>query len=90
MSDALRHLDDLLSARDGDAGCTAGEGILDAYVDLELAGEDPAGPFPGTAIHLRSCPGCRADHDGLLEAARVFGDLGPSADPPDSQGSEPR
>jgi hypothetical protein len=73
MSDDLRHLDDLLRSLDGDAGCTAGEAILDAYVDLELAGGDPADAFPGTAIHLRSCPGCRADHDGLLEAARAFG-----------------
>ena len=49
--------------------------ILDAYVELELAGEDPARVFPGTAIHLRSCPGCQADHDGLLEAARRFADV---------------
>jgi hypothetical protein len=32
---------------------------------------------PGTAIHLQSCPGCRADHDGLLEAARQFADARP-------------
>jgi predicted anti-sigma-YlaC factor YlaD len=68
------HLDELLRAQDGDAGCTAGEEILDAYVELELAGEDPAQVYPGTAIHLRSCPGCRADHDGLLDAARRFRD----------------
>jgi hypothetical protein len=68
-----RHnLDDLLRALDGDAGCTAGEGILEVYVELELGGEDPAQAYPGTASHLRSCPGCRADHDGLLEAARRF------------------
>ena len=70
-------LDQLLRAIDGDAGCTAGGEILDAYVELELAGEDPGRLFPGTAIHLRSCPGCRADHDGLLEAARRFGDITP-------------
>ena len=70
-----RRLDELLRAKEGDAGCTAGEGILDAYVELELAGEDPARVFPGTAIHLQSCPGCKADHDGLLEAARRFGDI---------------
>jgi predicted anti-sigma-YlaC factor YlaD len=74
---AHRHLDDLLRVEDGDAGCTAGESILDAYVELELAGEDPARVFPGTAIHLESCPGCRADHDGLLEAARGFADVTP-------------
>jgi hypothetical protein len=44
---------------EGDAGCTAGEAILHEYVELELAGEDPARAFPGTAIHLRSCPGCK-------------------------------
>jgi len=77
MTEPRRRLDELLRARDGDAGCTAGEGILDAYVELELTGQDPAGVFPGTAIHLESCPGCKADHDGLLEAARRFGDLGP-------------
>jgi hypothetical protein len=69
-----RDLDALLRSEPGDAGCTAGEDILDAYVELELAGEDPAATFPGTAIHLRSCPGCAADHAGLLEAARRFGD----------------
>jgi hypothetical protein len=73
-----RDLDELLRAQDGDAGCSAGEEILDAYVDLELAGEDPALVYPGTATHLQSCPGCRADHDGLLEAGRRFRDLNPA------------
>jgi hypothetical protein len=77
MSDDPRHLDELLRSMDGDAGCTAGEAILDAYVDLELAGEDPASVFPGTAIHLQSCPGCQNDHDGLLEGARQFGEITP-------------
>lgn len=72
-----RDLNELLRVKEGDAGCTAGEAILDAYVDLELAGEDPALVFPGTAIHLESCPGCRTDHDGLLEAARRFADITP-------------
>jgi hypothetical protein len=73
----FRRLDELLRAEDGDAGCIAGEEILDAYVELELAGEDPARVFPGTAIHLQSCPGCRADHAGLLEAALRFADIQP-------------
>jgi hypothetical protein len=70
MTDRRRQLDELLRAKEGDAGCTAGLEILDAYVDRELAGKDPAREFPGTAIHLQSCPGCKADHDGLLEVAR--------------------
>jgi hypothetical protein len=77
MNDHRRHVEELLRSPDGDAGCTAGEAILDAFVDLEVAGQDPARVFPGTAIHLQSCPGCRADHDGLLAAARRFGDIIP-------------
>jgi hypothetical protein len=73
----LRYLDSLLRAEDEDTGCTAGAEILDAYVELELSGEDPARVYPGAAMHLQSCPGCRADHDGLLEAARCFGDIRP-------------
>jgi hypothetical protein len=73
----LEALDELLRAQDGDAGCDAGTPILDEYVEIELRGGDPSERFPGTAIHLRVCPGCRADHDGVLEAARQFGDLEP-------------
>jgi hypothetical protein len=76
------HLDVLLCAADGDAGCAPGSAILDEYVELELADEDPARVYPGTAIHLRSCAGCRAEHDGLLEAARRFGDADPGAGGP--------
>ena len=72
-----RQLDELLRAEDGDAGCAAGEKILEAYVELEIAGKDAARVYPGTASHLQSCPGCRADHDGLLEAARRFADIEP-------------
>jgi hypothetical protein len=75
MSDVPRDLDELLRALPGDAECTAGEDILDAYVELELAGADPARTYPGTAVHLASCPGCAADHAGLLDAARRFGDV---------------
>jgi predicted anti-sigma-YlaC factor YlaD len=73
----LRDLDELLRAEEGDAGCAAVAEILDAYVELELAAQDPARVYPGAAIHMQSCPGCRADHDGLLEAARRFGQIRP-------------
>jgi predicted anti-sigma-YlaC factor YlaD len=69
-----RRLDKLLHAEDSDPGCAAVQEILDVYVELELAGEDPTRVYPGAASHLESCPACRADHDGLLEAARRFGD----------------
>jgi hypothetical protein len=73
----LRRLDELLRADEGDAGCAAGSPIMDEYVEIELRGGDPSVRFPGTAIHLRVCRSCRVDHDGLLEAARRFGDISP-------------
>ena len=36
MSDRRRQLGELLRAKDGDAGCTAGQDIMDAYVEREL------------------------------------------------------
>lgn len=68
-----RTLDEFLAADPLDAGCDAGFPVLDAYVELELAGRDPATRFPGVAAHLRSCPACRADHDGLLAVAQFHG-----------------
>ena len=33
--------------------------------------------YLGTAIHLQNCPGCRSDHDGLLEMVRRFAGIKP-------------
>jgi hypothetical protein len=66
-------LNELLLADARDPGCKAGLGFVDQYVELELAGKNPAADFPGLAAHLRSCPACRVDHDGILDAARVEG-----------------
>ncbi len=68
-------VEQLLSAHPLDPGCDAEMPVLDQYVDLELAGGDPVEQFPLVAAHLRGCPGCAADHDGLLEAATRFSDV---------------
>jgi hypothetical protein len=62
-------LDRLLATDPADAGCDATFALLDAYVEVELAGQDPRSRFPGLAAHLRSCTACQADHHGLLAAA---------------------
>jgi predicted anti-sigma-YlaC factor YlaD len=61
-----------------DAGCAAGFEVLHQYVDAELAGLDPTRQQPGLAAHLRSCPACREDYLGLLEAARHFAEPDPT------------
>ena len=60
-----------------DVGCAAGFEILHRYVEAKLAGGDPAREFPGLATHLRRCPACRSDYEGLVEAAQEFGDVDP-------------
>jgi hypothetical protein len=64
-------LNDLLIADPRDFGCQAGFDFIGQYVELELAGKDPAAAYPGLAAHLSCCPACRLDHDGLLDAARA-------------------
>jgi hypothetical protein len=68
----LRNLNGVLLAIDGDAGCAACAEMLDAYVELQLRGTNAADVYPGAAIHLDSCPDCRAEHDGLLDASLRF------------------
>ena len=72
-------LEGLLAADPVDAGCAAGFEVLHRYVEDELAGRKPAHTYPGLAAHLRSCPACRSDYLGLIEAAEQFGVAGPPA-----------
>ena len=67
-------ISELLDVDDVDAGCAASFEVLHEYVEAELAGQDPAAGLPGLASHLRTCPACRQDYLGLLEAVRQFGD----------------
>ena len=75
-----RDIDELLAddAGDtGDAGCAAGFEVLHEYVEEELSGGEPSRSRPGLAAHLRSCPACRLDYRGLLDAAQRLGDADP-------------
>lgn len=78
-SDRDLDVDGMLAADSVDAGCAAGFDILHRYVDDELAGGEPARAHPGLAAHLASCPACRQDYLGMIEAAQMFGDASPSA-----------
>ncbi len=71
-----RDLDAMLSAEPLDAGCAAGFEVLHRYVEEELTGGNAAASHPGLAAHLVSCPACRQDYLGLVEAATLFGDDG--------------
>jgi len=78
MVNQERDLDAVLLADSVDAGCAAGFEVLHRYVEEELAGGDPAQVHPGLATHLVSCPACRQDYLGLLEAVHTFGNVTPA------------
>ena len=73
-----RDLDAMLLAESVDAGCAAGFEVLHRYVEEELAGGDAATAHPGLATHLVSCPACRQDYLGLVEAVQTFGNVSPA------------
>lgn len=78
-SDRGLDVDAMLAADSVDTGCAAGFEILHRYVEEELVGGEPARAHPGVAAHLESCPACRQDYLGMIEAAQMFGDARPSA-----------
>jgi anti-sigma factor RsiW len=41
--------------------------LLDQYVDLEVAGQDPDAQLPGMRAHLEGCPACHEDHESLRD-----------------------
>ena len=72
MSDDTPILDELLPVYSEDPGCQATLDVFDLYVEMDLSGIDPATRFPGAAAHLRSCPACRLDYEGLRAAVNAF------------------
>jgi hypothetical protein len=64
-------LERFLATDPADAGCERTAELLDAYVELVVAGEDPEIRYPGIAAHLRSCLPCADDLDGLLSIVRA-------------------
>jgi hypothetical protein len=63
-------LERFLATDPADPGCAAALEMLDAYVDVLLAGGAPDQSFPDIAAHLRHCGPCAEDFDGLVAAAR--------------------
>jgi hypothetical protein len=61
----------LLGTPGDDAGCEGGMALLAEFVEGELTGLDVRGRFPTLAAHLRNCPACAEDYDGLASLVRA-------------------
>ena len=68
----------LLGTAGSDPGCDATLTVVDQYVDAVLRGDDVVVKYAGVLAHLRNCPACREDTDGLLAAIR---EIEPPPDP---------
>jgi predicted anti-sigma-YlaC factor YlaD len=68
MSDDL--LTRLLGTAGEDAGCEEAFALLAEYVEAELAGRQMAELLPAVAEHLRNCPACADDYQGLMALLR--------------------
>jgi hypothetical protein len=64
-------IDRLLGPEGPEVTCEQCFELLDAYVELEVAGADADGRLPGMSEHLRGCPACREDHESLLDLVRL-------------------
>ena len=64
-----RSLDALLGPSEPEVGCDECFDQIDGYVELELAGGDVDGEFPGLRAHLDGCGTCREEHESLKALA---------------------
>ena len=60
----------LLGNAGEDAGCEGALAHLAEYVEGELTGHDMDRILPAITEHLRNCPACAEDYQGLLALAR--------------------
>jgi anti-sigma factor RsiW len=60
----------LLGSPGKDAGCEEALALLAEYVEGELEGRDVRELLPDVAAHLRNCPACAEDHEGLIALVR--------------------
>lgn len=63
----------ILRTDPADVGCGAFFELLDQYVELVVAGEDPERHLPGVTAHLEACGPCAEDYRGLLAAVSGHG-----------------
>ena len=56
----------LLGPAGPEVGCDECFDRIDEYVEIQLAGGDPARYAPAVAAHLGGCPTCREDWQSLL------------------------
>ncbi len=62
------------STEEGALGCSEVFALLDEFTEMQAAGRDTVAYHPLIHRHLRVCPDCREEYEGLL--SMIVMDLG--------------
>lgn len=62
----------VLTTRPDEIGCDECFEQLDRFVEMTLAGKNPAEALPLVQDHLERCHDCREEFEALLEALRTL------------------
>ena len=63
--DSRKAIEQLLGPGGFEVSCEQCFELLDRFVEIELAGEDPEASVPGMRAHLTGCPACHEDYESL-------------------------
>ncbi len=63
-------LQNISHTQDEEISCTECFDLVSSYVELELAGGDPATKMPQLKQHLDQCLACREEYETLLDLRR--------------------
>ena len=75
--DALRHLvRRVFDAHAGEMACGECYARVDRFAEMELAGLDAEAALPLVEEHLRTCPECREEFEGLVAVLRDASEAG--------------
>jgi predicted anti-sigma-YlaC factor YlaD len=69
--DLTQWLERIYATAENEIDCEQLQAALSAYVDLDLAGQDPAARFPQVKAHLAQCPDCAEEYEGLRKVAEL-------------------
>lgn len=70
-SNFLHWLDQIYSTTTTEIDCDQLQSLLPAYVDYDVAGDDPGGHVPQVKAHLAQCPDCAEDYKALRAVAEL-------------------
>jgi len=64
-------LKNVFATQEEEISCSECFDLVSRFVELEVAGQDPAATLPQVKQHLNQCRACRDEYETLLELRRL-------------------